>query len=58
MHNTGSYIRGYVLAAVIGAIGGGLVVALATDAIPRMISKMMQNMKAHTGEGGFSPAEM
>jgi hypothetical protein len=62
MHNAGSHNRGYVLAAVLGAIGGGLVVALSTKAIPRMMSemmpRMMQNMMAHMGEGGFNPAEM
>ena len=54
MNNT----RGYVLEAVMGAIGGGLVVALATEAIPRMMSQMMRDMMAHMGEGEFSPAEM
>ena len=51
-------ISGYVLAAAMGAIGGGLFVALATKAIPNMMSKMMQNMMARMGENGFSPAEM
>lgn len=58
MHNTGSQARGYVLAAVMGAIGGGLIVALATNAIPKMISQTMQNMMAHMRESGFSPAQM
>lgn len=38
----------HVLAAVLGAIGGGLIVAFATEAIPRM----MENMMAQMGEGG------
>jgi len=59
MHNAGSHNRGYVLAAVLGAIGGGLVVALATNAIPRMMSGMVQNMMAHMGgEDGCNPSEM
>ena len=62
MHDTGFHKGRFVLAAVLGAIGGGLIVALATKAIPRMMSemmpRMMQNMMAHMGEGGFNPAEM
>jgi hypothetical protein len=62
MHDTGSHKGGFVLVAALGAIGGGLVVALATKAIPRMMSemmpRMMQNMMAHMGEDGFNPAEM
>ena len=49
---------GYVLAAAIGAIGGGLFVALATKAIPNMMSQMMQNVIARMEEGEFRPAEM
>jgi hypothetical protein len=67
MYNTGSQGRGrVVMAVVLGAIGGGLVVALATRAIPRMMSqmmaqmmpRMMQNTMAQMGEGGCDPAEM
>ena len=63
MHSTDSRGWGYMLlAAAIGAIGGGLVVALATRAIPRIMSQamsgMMQHMMGQTGEGGCDPAEM
>ncbi len=58
MANTDSHARGYVLAAALGALGGGLVVALSTNAFPKMMSRMMQNMMAHMGEAGFNPAEM
>ena len=65
MYNTGSSSRGYVLAAVLGAIGGGLVVALATKAIPKVMSHLMQNMGAHMQgmmaqmrESGSGPLEM
>ncbi len=51
-------IGGYVLAAAMGAIGGGLFVALTTKAIPNMMSQMMQNMMACMRENGFSPAEV
>ena len=57
MHN-----RGYALAAILGAIGGGLVVALATKAVPRIMSQMMplimQNMMSHMREGEFDPSDM
>jgi hypothetical protein len=50
--------RSYILAVLVGAIGGGFVVALATKAIPKMMSKMMQNMMSNMREGGCDPAEM
>jgi hypothetical protein len=55
--------KGYILAAVLGAFGGGLVVALATKAIPTMMSRlmagMMQTMMARMDTaGGCNPAEM
>jgi hypothetical protein len=62
MNNTCCDTRGYVLAAVLGAIGGGLLVALATKAVPRMISKMMsgmmENMMGQMEKSGCNPAEM
>jgi len=62
MDKTGSHTRGYVLAALLGALGGGLVVVLATKAIPRIMSQMVagmtRNMMAQMGEGGCNPAEM
>ncbi len=62
MQDTNSREAGYVLAALLGAIGGGLVVAFATRAIPKMMSQvmsgMMQSMMAPMREGGCSPEEM
>ena len=53
---------GYALAALLGAIGGGLVVAVVTQAIPKMMSQimagMMQTMMSRMREGGCNPAEM
>lgn len=59
---TNAQTRRTILAAVLGALGGGLVVAIATQAIPEIMSQMMpgmmRNMMAHKGERGCSPAEM
>jgi hypothetical protein len=45
MDKTGSHKGGYVLAAVLGAIGGGVLVTLGTNAIPRMMQNMMARME-------------
>ena len=62
MGDTDSHRASYLLVALLSAIGGGLVVALATRAIPKMMShmmsEMMQNMMSKMGEGGCDPAEM
>jgi CheY-specific phosphatase CheX len=62
MHNTRSHTKGYVLAAALGAIGGGLIVALATRAIPKIASQvmsgMMRNMMAQMAAAGHNPAEI
>ena len=50
--------RAYVLVALLGAIGGGLFVALATQAIPRMMAAMMRNMFAQMKASGCNPEEM
>lgn len=53
-----SDLRRIVLAMVIGAIGGGIVVALATRAIPRIIGQAMQYMMGCIGKEGLDPEEM
>jgi hypothetical protein len=58
MERQRSYRKGYALAALLGAIGGGVAVATATGAIPKILSGMMQNMMARMGEGSCGPAEM
>jgi hypothetical protein len=54
--------KGYALALLLGAFGGGLFVALATRAVPnmmgRMMTGMMRNMMDQMKEGGASPSEM
>jgi CheY-specific phosphatase CheX len=57
-----SNYRGYIIATILGAVGGGLIVALLTRAIPKIMSQMMagmmQNMMAQMNEEGCNPAEM
>jgi hypothetical protein len=50
MHSQRSHRKGYVLAVLLGAIGGGVAVTIATRAIPKIMSGMMQNMMAGFGE--------
>ena len=62
MKDSISSYRGYIIATLLGAIGGGLIVALLTRAIPKIMSRMMtgmmQNMMARMKEEGCNPAEM
>ena len=58
MDEKGSHSKGYIFAVFLGAIGGGAVVALATKALPKMMSGMMRNMMARMGEGGCDPAKI
>lgn len=58
MCSENSYSKGFILAVLLGAIGGGLFVTLATRAVPKMMSKIMRSMMAQTAEGGCDPAEM
>jgi hypothetical protein len=57
-----SPLKGYLLAAMIGAVGGGLLVALATKAVPMAMSKMMSGimlqMMGQIRKNGFDPTEM
>ena len=48
----------YIIAALVGAIGGGLVVVLATQALHKMMSIMMQNLMSNMAECGCDPAEI
>ena len=48
----------YLLAVTLGAVGGGLLAAWATRAVPRMMSAMMSNMMSRMGGEGCSPADM
>lgn len=42
----------------VGAISGGILVALASRAMPKMMAGMMRNMMAMMGGEGCNPADM
>jgi hypothetical protein len=52
-------ITGYIFAAFLGALAGGVGVAIATRALPKMMaqamSNMMQRMSAQMAERGIQP---
>lgn len=48
----------FIFSSIIGAIGGGMIVAITTNAIPKIISSMMSNMMEKMAENGCSPVEM
>jgi hypothetical protein len=58
--------RGYILAAVAGALGGAIAITLVTKAIPRLVSQIMTEMMSkmprlmaeHMKSEGFDPAQM
>jgi len=62
MTDVDSRKAGYVLAALLGAVAGGLVAILGTRALPKMMSQimsgMMQNMMTAMGEEGCDPSEI
>ena len=58
MSDTGSSIRKYMITFAVGAVGGGLLVAWAIKAMPKMMSGMMQNMMANMRQEGCDPQEM
>lgn len=54
--------RGHIIAAALGAFAGGVVVAIATRAIPTVLSRVMpyamQQMMARMDREGCEPEEM
>ena len=57
-----SGLRNVALAAVLGAIGGGVLVAVATRAVPKIMGQMMagmiRNMMAQMEQCGLDPGAM
>lgn len=50
--------RGYLVAAILGALGGGLLALVATRAIPKAMSRMMRSMMEEMRRSGCDPADM
>jgi hypothetical protein len=57
MNNTHTSRKKYALTLVLSAFAGGLLVVIATKAIPKMLSGMMQNMILEMRKNGFNPGE-
>ena len=53
-----SNIRSHAIVFGVGAVGGMVLFAWASSAIPKMASRMMQNMMARMQEHGCDPKEM
>jgi hypothetical protein len=66
MRNSSTSKQGYILVAVVGALGGCIAATLVTKAIPRLMSQFMAEMMSkmphlmldHMKREGFDPAEM
>ena len=62
MGSSESPVKGYLYAAIIGAVGAGLLALFTTKAIPKMtsqmMSNMMKNMMSRMKEGSGNPEEM
>lgn len=58
MSDGGCNLRKHMVVMVVGAISGGILVALASRAMPKMMAGMMRNMMTMMGGEGCSPAEM
>jgi len=58
MSDEGCNVRKYMVAMAVGAVGGGILIALASRAMPKMMAGMMRNVMTMMGGEGCSPAEM
>ena len=62
MDTQSSNIKGYLLAAMLGVVGGGILVLIVARTIPKMMSNlmagMMENMRYQMGKSGCAPEEM
>jgi uncharacterized protein (DUF697 family) len=57
-NSMGTNFKRYILAAILGAIAGGVIVALASKTIPKIMAGMMENMMTRMEKSGHNPAEM
>ena len=58
MDKSRSLSRTHVLAAALGAIAGGIIVAIATGALPVILSRAMSGAMMRMGGEGCNPAEI
>jgi hypothetical protein len=58
MFNSRSHSKQYAIAAILGAAGGGLAIALAGKAGPKVKSMIMRRVMENMKEKGISPTEM
>jgi hypothetical protein len=58
MSNGGCNLRKYMVVTALGAVSGGILVALASRAMPKIMAGMMRNMMTMMGGEGCNPAEM
>lgn len=58
MDDNGSQYEGYILAAGLGVLAGGLVVALATRAVPKIMSRLMAGMMSQMAASGCDPSDV
>ena len=58
MSNKTSSGNKYVLTFTLGAVAGGIALAWATNAMPKMMSRFMQNMMTKMGKEGCTPEDM
>ncbi len=58
MREGGSSVRGYALAAFLGAFLGGIFVARVTNARDKLVATAMQAVSARMREAGCNPQEM
>jgi hypothetical protein len=58
MDDSKAPVSGYLLAAALGTMVGGIGIAIITRAFPKMMSRMMSNMMQQMGGEGCNPEEM
>jgi hypothetical protein len=58
MYQTNSNWEKYLLATLLGAVAGGLLMVVITKALPKMASQIMSGMMANMAEHGCNPVEM
>jgi hypothetical protein len=58
MSDGGCNLKKYTVITALGAVSGGVLVAMASRAIPRLMAGMMRNMMTMMAKEGCSPEEM